>query len=145
MKLTRFSYGPNGTFGILEVDGKEYYTVEPPWNDNEVGRSCIPEGTYRIRRDFTGKFHGFRLEDVPGRTAIEMHKGSTMRHTAGCIIPGTGLGFVRGMWAVTNSAAAMRELKQMASGEDEIEITSVFAGTKSSGRRKKKASSETEE
>ena len=142
MKLERFCYSEVGTFGKLTVGGKVFYTVEPPWDDNKPFVSCIPEGNYAVSHDMTGEFRGFALADVKGRSDIEMHVGNTKKHTEGCILPGLGLGFVAGLWAVTNSKAAMRELKRLIpKDEAKIEITSVFASKPAS---KKKAAARSE-
>ena len=47
MKIERFAYAEDGTFGSVVVGGYRVYTVECPWLENRVGLSCIPEGVYR--------------------------------------------------------------------------------------------------
>jgi len=82
--------GDRCTAGYLSVDGNQLaYTLEPPWVANINSISSIPNGSYSavIRSD--GKL-GFRLEleDVPGRSSIEIHVGNTTEHTHGCILVG---------------------------------------------------------
>ena len=113
IRVERFAYSPVGTFGRLYVADRVFYTVEPPWRNNAVNESCIPEGSYGIRKDMSGEFRGFEITNVSGRTQIEMHVGNTEDDTLGCICPGLNLGYVKSKWAVVNSKAAFRELKQV--------------------------------
>ena len=70
-------------------DGTELMFLELPWRDNEIGKSCIPEGQYIIDRDHTGKhrWYKFRNEETDPRTYIEMHPASLLRHLEGCLAP----------------------------------------------------------
>jgi hypothetical protein len=69
--------GPNGYTGT---------TLERPWLNNRVSVSCIPEGTYQVRRDRVGRFTWFAVQNVPGRTNIEFHLGTLPTHSEGCIL-----------------------------------------------------------
>nr|VFK16709.1 MAG: hypothetical protein BECKLFY1418C_GA0070996_102533 [Candidatus Kentron sp. LFY] len=81
LRLERYSYTPHGTLGRLTLPGgRVLHTLEAPWNNNENNISCIPEGTYPVRRDRTGRFQHWRLQDVPGRTAIEIHGANYYIH-----------------------------------------------------------------
>lgn len=85
-KLTLIrSYLPDRTIGKLSNGLK---TLERPWLDNAVGKSCIPEGDYTVYRDHSGKWQFYRFHTVPGRTDIEFHGGVKPRHSAGCILLG---------------------------------------------------------
>lgn len=139
MKIERFCYGPEGTFSRATLGGKTFYFCEPPWQNNTPFVSCIPEGEYSVKPDMTGEYRGFELQNVPGRSQIEIHTGNTADDTQGCLMPGFGLGYVKGRWAVVNSTAAMRELKQLMRQEKvkKITITSVFAAKKA--KKKKEA------
>ena len=46
--LTRFTSTDYGTFGVLTVDGKKFFTVEKPWVNNTQEISCIPSGVYTL-------------------------------------------------------------------------------------------------
>lgn len=126
MKIERFCYGPEGTFSRAEIGEKTFYFCEPPWRDNKPNVSCIPEGTYRLRRDTTGRWQWYEVCDVRGRSQIELHPGNHIEHTDGCLLPGLGLGAVGGHWAVVNSTAAMRELAQIIEQEGIEEVTITF-------------------
>jgi hypothetical protein len=80
-----------GTFGECALDGFFFsHSIERPWVDNEHGTSCIPEGTYIAKPEFSPK-HGcilYKLQDVPGRTDIEIHPANFAYQLLGCIALG---------------------------------------------------------
>lgn len=83
-------YFSSGTNGILSFDGKEICkTIELPWKDNQRGISCIPEGSYRIRKRFSEKFK-WHLEvmNVRNRDFILFHPANNaLKELQGCIAP----------------------------------------------------------
>lgn len=83
LKLYR-SYLPDRTPGELG----EYKTLERPWRKNERNVSCIPEGTYLVKRDRAGRHQFYCVTSVPGRTSIEVHGGHVPTHSDGCILLG---------------------------------------------------------
>ena len=70
-------------------DGQLIYTLELPWRNNEIGKSCIKEDIYTIDRDHTGRhrWYRFRNEETAPRTFIEIHEAIFLRHLEGCIAP----------------------------------------------------------
>jgi len=92
------TYFPLYTKGILlcienDLVVFQCYTLELPDLDNECKVSCIPEKTYTVDKITSPKFGMcFYLNDVPGRTAILIHKGNFAAgnsvDTLGCILPG---------------------------------------------------------
>lgn len=80
------SYLRDRTVGILTGNGLRMDTLERPWLDNKVNVSCIPEGTYYVRRDTTGRFAYYKIENVAGRSHIEFHHGTKPEHSNGCIL-----------------------------------------------------------
>lgn len=101
MKLTLRRNPPtdDGVFGRLYVPGfGNLKTMEEDERGNARGISCIPAGTYKMRRYFSPK-HGydvFLLKDVPGRQMIEIHIANTEEDVEGCI----GLGLRYGVLPV---------------------------------------------
>ena len=79
------------TAGVLSINGHfECYTLEPPITSYKGGPIAIPEGVYNVRPVWS--VHNQRavplLEDVDGRSAIEMHHGDFVPDTLGCILVG---------------------------------------------------------
>lgn len=109
------------TLGRIETEDAHQLctTLEEPWVDankdgiSDRNVSRIPAGEYVFRRYLSPKrgIELFKTEDVPGRTAIEIHVGNTTADTEGCILVGSGFGTN----CVTGSRLAfekfMKELK----------------------------------
>jgi hypothetical protein len=105
------TYLKDSTVGIISLSLVHKITsLELPWLDNQVGRSCIPEGVYLVKRDTTGKHKWFKIIDVENRTFIEIHESYKVSHLQGCI----GLDIV-----------SLQDLIIVTEGKDfELEITS---------------------
>lgn len=63
---------------------------------------CIPEGTYKIKRDRTGRFKWYKLindellkDDNEDIKAIEFHEGNYLKDTKGCLLFGIGFDSMR--------------------------------------------------
>ena len=140
--LSRFAYTPDGTFGrltLLGLSGVVWQTCEDDWRDNEVSQSCIPTGTYTLRRVVTPK-HGetFQVTDVPGRSAILIHSGNTEEDVQGCILLGLRRGCRniadeddpehrnRDKWAVLDSRVAFEGFMRAMSGVQQATLTVAF-------------------
>ena len=88
MITLRRTYHETHTSGIITLpDGDEIYTLELPWLHNKVGKSCIPEGRYTVKRDHTGRQQWWKIIKVEGRTHIEIHPATTPNELMGCIAP----------------------------------------------------------
>ena len=85
------NYLSDRTIGVLFGSGIYLKTLERPWIDNQVSISCIPEGAYHVKRDKTGRFQYYAVQNVPGRTNIEFHEGNLVNHSQGCILVGKRL------------------------------------------------------
>lgn len=126
--LVRYSYAPYGTYGCLFGAGDRLWTVEQPWRLNMRQRSCVPEGTYKIIPHNSAKYpntfalinHQLNVYYQPGpgvpedaRKAILIHPANVPEDLAGCIAPGTALGFMRDRLAVVNSKVAMQAVRRV--------------------------------
>lgn len=136
LRLVRFAYTPQGTFGRLLVGGKEFFTVERPWKDNEKNKSCIPEGQYTLRQRDSGVVsrstggaysRGWEVTGVESRSFIMIHPGNTIDDLEGCIAPGKALSVLSGKWSVSSSRPAFDELMKLLSGQDEWTFTINFS------------------
>lgn len=88
--LLNRTYHPNGVNGVLWLDGTELCkTIELPWRQNAPRISCIPEGTYVLRKRYSLRFHWhFEVVGVPGRSAILLHPANdAAKELKGCIAP----------------------------------------------------------
>lgn len=127
MKLTlhRTDSSDQGTFGtVLDESGaKVCYTCERPDNGNQP-MGCIPLGTYTvIQFNSPSKGRDFLVQNVPGRSMIEIHKGNTIKDTEGCILVGTQRGSIVQVPAVLNSALALSKLLDAYPDGFDLEIT----------------------
>jgi len=93
--LYRVSKQDKQTLGEIQVGDLTLFTLELPdlnndgIEDNEVRKSCIPEGVYKVVRHKSKKFGDtFWVKNVKGRTAILIHAGNYYYHTLGCILVG---------------------------------------------------------
>ncbi len=114
LNLGRNLYSPQqGTFGWLKlpVVNWECVTLEEIWKNNQKNISCIPCGTYKLRRAILhistpypdDDYACWQLVDVPDRTAINVHIVNTISDVRGCIGVGERHGVVDNHWAILNS------------------------------------------
>jgi hypothetical protein len=124
MKLIRDDANDARTLGAIFLDSGVRFcdTLELPWRGNQHNVSCIPEGTYEVKLQFS-PVHGrnlYWLQDVPGRGAIEIHVGNTVVDSKGCIL----LGCSRKGDAVVSSRLAFGKFMRQMEGENfTLEIT----------------------
>ena len=85
--LTRVYYprGCNGAIYLNKV--KICNTIELPWKNNQRQISCIPEGTYELKKRHTARFGDHLiLLNVPNRSYILLHAANdAMKEIKGCI------------------------------------------------------------
>ena len=129
--LRRISSGDQGTAGELLLDGVRVgFTIEPPWRNNEPGRSCIPPGRYQaIWRKSPRYGWTYMLVDTRPRAYILCHPGNFggdeqlgwQTHTRGCILLGTRHGYLQNkhgarQFAVLASRPAVRRFHEATGG-----------------------------
>lgn len=84
------TYFPNGTNGTIFLNGKILcYSIELPWHNNLTRISCVPEGTYELRKRYSPKYKWhLMLVNVPGRQLILVHAANdAIKELKGCIAP----------------------------------------------------------
>ena len=120
------------TLGELQVDDFSCFTLELPDlnNDgiegNEVRKSCIPDGTYRVTRHTSPKFgKTFWIRNVHGRSAILIHPGNYYYHTLGCVLVGTDQKDMNKDGLIDNVSSTKAMKKLLEYDITEIEITTV--------------------
>jgi Family of unknown function (DUF5675) len=111
--LDRNEYTDKGTLGTLNQDSTLLcYTLELPWNNNESGTSCIPNGEYQVipHNSFSHP-NTWEITGVPDREAILIHNGNTEADSKGCVLVGDSTGEINGKPAVLNSKATLNKLR----------------------------------
>lgn len=112
--------GQKCTSGYLAVDNKIIaYTLERPWADNQQNISSIPAGTYpgTLRYDHTDAWR-IELQNVPGRTNVQIHVGNEPDQSKGCILVGLQLSSDLCSIVGGTSAPAYAALKKAFYGTD---------------------------
>lgn len=127
-------YRPNETTGkwiVFDQDNKvfELVSVELPDRGNREDCSCIPEGTYILKK--TTRANGdpaFLVENVPGRSEIMVHilnfAAGKKIQTRGCIGPGMYLTDINwdGFLDAAESTKAMKKLLDVLPDESTLII-----------------------
>ena len=114
-KLKRVSNTMDGVFGVL-LDEQTFplcVTLEESWLNNQRNISCIPEGTYQVRKYSGTRYKEvWKLDNVPNRSAILIHAGNTEYDTQGCILVGRRFGVLSQKRAILDSRSALTALRQ---------------------------------
>jgi hypothetical protein len=127
IKLVRTCDDGTQTLGRLIVGINEYKTLELAWKNNERGKSCIPVGTYKVKKHKAPKFgDSFWLQGTEPRQEILIHKGNYHTDIRGCILVGFAHKDINndGLIDVHDSGNAMKEL--LTFDVTEIEIVQHF-------------------
>jgi hypothetical protein len=114
------SYLKVATVGFCDLPELRLQTLELPWRDNENDKSCIPEGTYIVKRDKIGHHQWYAIQNVANREDVELHPANWVHELKGC----TAFGLTRkndGV-SVSESKKALLELLDFA-GDDDFLIT----------------------
>lgn len=96
IKIVREPSSDKQTLGALTVVDKESNTsvfecktLELAWKNNNRNVSCIPTGTYQVKKRYSTKYKNhFHVLNVPNRSWILIHSGNYYTHTLGCILVG---------------------------------------------------------
>lgn len=119
--LKRISQTSLGTHGVLMYESGVplCVTLEEPWRENQRMISCIPKGQYNVQT-WNSPRHpsSWVVLDVPGRSAILIHTGNTLKDTAGCILVGEKFS----QWGIDRSRDAMVYLKKVLPRNFKLEI-----------------------
>lgn len=100
LTLTRRRSGPQGTFGdILVIPAPLFHTVELPYYDldgngiSDQSISCVDLGRYLVKMEWSEKHQRnvYHLQNVKGRTSIEMHVGNYGGDKTKELMPGVPL------------------------------------------------------
>ena len=122
MILTRFASFDDRTIGRLEYEGETFWTVERPWLNNTPFKSCIPDGTYPMRRHDSPRFgpNMWEIFGVPNRTYILLHVANSSRDVVGCV--GLGSSLYGDLSGVASSRKAIEKFYSLTEGKTVEEI-----------------------
>lgn len=128
LTLARTDQSEQCTLGLLRVADAQFFSIEQPWRDNEIGHSCVPPGLYELV-PYDSPVHGTTwclhnpalniFAGIPpegGRAYCEIHSANFASQLQGCIALGTALGAMKdpqsgeNVSAVYSSRAALSEL-----------------------------------
>ncbi len=127
MTITRTMQDDYQTLGELTLSDDSFTckTLELPWLDNQRSVSCVPEGTYTVKKRNSEKYDDhFHLQDAPDRSYILIHHGNYKKNTKGCILVGKAHTDIDGDGHkdVTSSKNTMKDLNQILPSEFELTI-----------------------
>jgi len=124
--LMRQRRSDHGTEGILHYKGKSCFSLELPWKNNIIQKSCIPQGTYLTQIRMSPKFGRiYWVMSVEGRTYILIHAGNLAgdvdlglkTHTYGCILLGKRRGTYKRQRAILLSRFALTDFMMAMANE----------------------------
>ncbi len=132
LRLQRYQVDADGTRGDLFVDGvPACNTLEDVVHPGPkiAHETAIPAGRYPVVITWSPRFGQLipHVLDVPGFTAIEIHRGNTIADTSGCVLVGhtakhgpedhtTGGVWPSGDGTLFNSAIALEALQHQIAG-----------------------------
>ncbi len=130
VKLVRNQCTYKQSLGNLTIqsNGNEVFTchtLELGWKENQQNISCIPEGTYKVKKRSSEKYKDhFHILNVPNRSMILIHVGNYYTNTHGCILPGEKLIDLNhdGLKDVTSSKSTIAQMNKVLPAEFEITI-----------------------
>lgn len=134
IKIERVYESEKPTIGFLTLEDEigikipnfNLATVELPWRDNQNQISCFPEGKYGAEiYDSPSKGRCILLQNVPGRSYIEIHIANYISELRGCAAIGLTHKDLNGdgLIDVYKSAEAMRLLLEKVSNALTLTVT----------------------
>jgi hypothetical protein len=121
MKLTiiRVDITDHGIFGHLTIDSSPFNCLTLERHDID-----IPAGTYKVTL-YQSPEHGLvpLLNDVPGRSMIEIHEGNWESDSKGCILVGKDRRSIEGKDGIDLSKDTLTQLMSVLNGCDDITVT----------------------
>ena len=101
-------------------------SLERGWIDNQNNISCIPEGVYPVKYEYSNKFRRFlwEIKDVPGRSECKFHAANYWKQLNGCVSLGNNRKDIDGDYVmdVTSSRDAMKAFHAAMGYDTEAEL-----------------------
>jgi len=125
IKIQR-TYYEDCTIGRLWCGEFQCFTLELPMLNNASSISCIyPSGGFIGRKHFSAKNGDvIAIDNVMGRTNIQVHSGNYTSQIQGCILVGDSVRFLNddGVPDVTNSKNTLKKLLSMLEDSFRVDI-----------------------
>lgn len=130
VRLTRTEQNDKQSLGVLQIiDGYRIamscFTLELPDRNNEPQVSCIPTGSYQVKKRTSPKFREhFHIVGVPNRSYILIHAGNYHTGILGCVLVGSGYRDINNdnITDVINSKKTLVKLLDILPSTFELEI-----------------------
>lgn len=123
--LMRIAENQYGMFGVMIDDQNIPFvlTLELPWMQNQHDISCIPNGTYKVKRVET-EHHGivFQIMNVHNRSGILIHWGNLIKDSKGCVLIGEQFEPINGLPGISASGAGFAEFMEKLKDVDEFAL-----------------------
>ncbi len=127
-------YRKDGTYGVFFFDDKDksgkvvsLASLELPWLDNQRMISCIPEGTYQVKKTWSPAFkkNMWLVQDVPNRSGIRIHSANFVSQLLGCVSLGLSIEDINGdgVFDITSSRLATSIAEQHLGDEFELIVS----------------------
>lgn len=120
------------TFRALDENGSTLFkcdSLERGWVDNQQGISCVPQGTYPIKFEYSNKFKRnlWEIKDVPNRSECKIHVTNYWYEINGCVALGLGKADINGDGYIdmTSSTKAIQEFHSIMDNDLEARITFI--------------------
>jgi hypothetical protein len=131
VQLVRYKSTEKLMLGMFYVGQEIFYTLEPPWRNNQKNLSCIPEGLYKCKRAIHYNRNGsnypaWEITDIQERSNVHIHKGNYPSDTTGC--PLLGMEVSKNEESIKNSTEAFTRFMEYTQSVDEfdLKITSIY-------------------
>lgn len=134
VRINRKKQDATQTLGFVLVTGDNDEPVyadislERGWRDNKRNVSCIPEGMYTLKKEWSPRFKMdlWEIYGVEGRSECKFHAANYWHDLNGCIAPGIAVKDIDrdGRLDVTSSRASLERF-HAAMGDDKEAILIV--------------------
>lgn len=131
--INRFRIEHNYSLGdcyIRHEDGNIEYigkSLERGWRNNQNNISCVPEGTYTLKLEYSPRFRKdlWELYGVPNRAECKFHAANYWKQLNGCIALGNKHIDIDGDGDpdVTSSRVTMNKFHEVMSGNNLATVT----------------------
>ena len=106
-------------------------SIERGWQDNKKRVSCVPQGMYPLKKEWSNRFKQelWELYEVPNRSECKFHAANYARQLNGCIALGERRADIDkdGNLDVTSSKATMKKFHEAMGNDTEavVVITNI--------------------